>query len=91
MIFFEVNRYVCTVLEEMRTCVKNLSVWTIYKNRRHLTVLIEEAQTLVNRMESAIEDSKSYEDMMIERRELKKEIKQLNIDKKIVGEKIDEI
>ena len=39
------NRYICTVLDEMRDCVKT-------SNFSYLSGLIEEAQSLANRMES---------------------------------------
>jgi len=48
------SRYICTVLEEMRTCTKTL-------NFASLSSLIEEVQTLANRMESVLEDYKGGE------------------------------
>jgi len=48
------NRYVCDVLSEMRTMHKT-------RNYSGLMGLIEEAQTLVNRMEAALSDKKGYQ------------------------------
>jgi len=64
------NRYICTVLEEMRQCYKT-------RNFSYLEGLIEEAQSLGDRMESALED-KNY--IILNRKvlsKLKKEIKEL--------------
>lgn len=72
---FGPNRYLCDVLDEMRTCVKTL-------NFRPLDSLIEETQILANRMESALGDKrdiKRYHQMI---KELKKEIVKLEAKKK---------
>ena len=45
----EVSRYVCSVLDEMRTAIKVGRI-------DMLSGLIEEVQTLVNRMEARLED-----------------------------------
>ena len=47
------NRYLCDVLDEMRTCFKT-------RNFSFLLGLIEEAQTLGERMEAALGDKKDY-------------------------------
>ena len=47
------NRTMCGVLEEMRQCYKHL-------NFAPLPGLIEEAQTLANRMESGLGDKQDY-------------------------------
>ena len=47
------NRTLCDVLEEMRLCVKTL-------NFASMLGMIEEAQYMGNRMESAIEDQKDF-------------------------------
>ena len=64
------NRLVCNVLEEMRHCSET-------KNYSYLDGLIEEVQTLVNRMESKLHDSKDTEDLNEEIRESKVELKRL--------------
>ena len=68
------NRYVCSVLDEMRECLK---VWYGQSSKRHMAALIEEAQTLVNRMEAGLQDIKGHESLLEKRRKLKKEIKKL--------------
>lgn len=48
------TRYLCDVLEEMRKCFKT-------RNFSGLLGLIEEAQTLANRMEAGLGERKSYQ------------------------------
>ena len=70
------NRYLCTVLDEMRECVKTL-------NFSYLSSLIEEAQSLGNRMESHLFEIKDFE-------RLHKEIKDLKKKKKNLRKKVEE-
>ena len=67
---YGLNRYVCTVLEEMRKCLTthNFSV---------LPSLIEEAQILVNRMEAKLHDIKDLDTLHDKIKEKKKELKDL--------------
>ena len=71
------NRYLCTVLDEMRECVKTL-------NFSYLLGLIEEEQTLGNRMESRLFEIKDFE-------RLHKEIKALEKKKKKLKEEVEEV
>ena len=71
------NRMLCSVLEEMRDCVKTL-------NFSYLLGLIEEAQTLANRMESKLYEIKDFE-------RLHTEIKALEKKKKKLEEKVEEL
>lgn len=64
------NRTVCDVLSEMRKCVKTL-------NFSYLESLIEEVQTMVNRMEAGLWDQKDVERLREEKKQLKEEVKQL--------------
>ena len=64
------NRLLCTVLEEMRDCVKTL-------NFSYLSGLIEEAQSLASRMESRLYDMKDHDRLLDDIRDLKKEKKKL--------------
>jgi len=71
------NRYLCDILEEMRTTTKTL-------NFGMLLGLIEEVQTAGNRMEAALEDNRDAGDLRDEihnlkreRMKLKKEIEKL--------------
>ena len=88
------SRYACTVLEEARAAVKSMNHLTLPMAKRHLSTLIEEMQTVVNRMEAGLEDKDSYgsvreflrearADLKKERAELKKakkELKAINAD-----------
>ena len=79
---YGLNRYVCDVLEEMRTSVKTL-------NFAMIPSLIEEVQTMANRMEMALGDLKDLkllkEDIVDKKEELeslKDQIKNLEKKKK---------
>ena len=74
------NRLLCTVFDEMRECVKTL-------NFSYLLGLIEEAQSLANRMESRLYDMKEHDRLLDDIRDLKKKKKNL---KKIVNVVDDE-
>jgi len=67
---FYPNRLICTVLEEMRKCHET-------RNYAYLPGLIEEAQTLANRMEAKLEDNKDIKSAHERKRELKEDIKEL--------------
>lgn len=64
------HRYLCTVLDEMRECIKTV-------NFSYLLGLIEEAQTLANRMEARLFEMKDYERLHKDIRDLKKKKKKL--------------
>ena len=74
------NRLLCTVLDEMRDCVKTV-------NFSYLLGLIEEAQSLASRMESHLYDMKDHDRLLDDIRDLKKKKKNL---KKIVKETDDD-
>ena len=67
---YGLNRYVCDVLEEMRTSVKTL-------NFAMIPSLIEEVQTMANRMEMALEDMKDLKGLKEEIYDKKKEYETL--------------
>ena len=71
------NRLLCDVLGEMRDCVKT-------SNFSYLSGLIEEAQSLANRMESNLYDIKDFN-------RLHKDIKVLKKKKKKLEEKVEEL
>ena len=75
---YGLNRYVCEVLEEMRTCTKTLNFAVIPS-------LIEEVQTMVNRMEMALSDMKDLQSLKDNISEKKEELKEL--EKKIAKKK----
>ena len=64
---YGLNRYVCDVLDEMRTSIKTL-------NFAMIPSLIEEVQTMANRMEMALGDLKDLkllkEDIVDKKEEL---------------------
>jgi hypothetical protein len=74
------NRVVCSVLEEMRDQLKILRQGRDSENLYYIVgrylpsmeMLVEEAQTLVNRMEAGLED---WSDLRKLREEIKKEQK----------------
>ena len=63
------NRYICSVLDEMRECIKT-------HNYSYLSGLIEEAQMMANRMEATLWDQKKlatlHEDIKKAKKKLKK-------------------
>ena len=65
---YDINRYVCDDLEEMRTSVKTL-------NFAMIPSLSEEVQTMANRMEMALEDMKDLKSLKNEIHEKKEELK----------------
>ncbi len=67
------NRYVCDVLDELRELPKNL-------NFAPLVGMVEEVQTLVNRMEASLFDKSDIRDISKELRRLKLEKRQLESD-----------
>lgn len=75
------NRTCCDVLEEMRKCLKTM-------NFSYLEGLIEEAQTMANRMESALWDQADYRHKMKELKEAKEEIKELEAKKELLEKEI---
>lgn len=73
-----INRTICDTLEEMRKCYET-------RNFSYILGLIEEAQTLANRMEAKLYDVREIENLreMIselteEKDELRKQIKKLD-------------
>ena len=64
------NRTLCGVLEEMREQYKT-------RNFAGLLGLIGEAQSMGNRMESALEDKKSYKTLAERQRKLGKQLKKV--------------
>ena len=69
------HRYVCDVLAEMRTTTETL-------NFAVLLSLIEECQTMVNRMEAKLWEMKDIEDLHQEIKDLKKKKKEFENDLK---------
>ena len=76
------NRYLCDVLEEMRKCNET-------RNYGMLAGLIEEAQTMGNRMEAALSEQKDYhrwhDKVKKERAEYRSLLKETNKLRKATG------
>jgi len=71
---FGLNRTLCDVLKEMR----EFSKYTMEdKHRRVLMSLVEEAQTMGNRMEAKLFDNSEMDSAIEHKEKLKKEIKEL--------------
>ena len=70
-----INRSLCDVLEEMRNCCTTL-------NFSYLSGLIEEAQSMGNRMEAKLADIRDYKQLVEDKQKLYKEIKELKKEKK---------
>ena len=67
---YGLNRYICDVLEEMRTSTKTL-------NFAMIPSLIEEVQTMANRMEMALSDMKDLKALKEEIVDKKEELEKL--------------
>jgi len=65
-----INRTLCDVLDEMRKCVKT-------SNYSYLPGLIEEAQSMGNRMEASFESKRDVDEYEKQKKELYKELKEL--------------
>jgi GR25 family glycosyltransferase involved in LPS biosynthesis len=68
------SRYLCDVFDEMRKCHEQ-------HNYSYLPGLIEEAQSLANRMESTLRAKRDYEYYDREKKKLKKEVDKLEAKK----------
>jgi hypothetical protein len=78
------NRYLCDVLEEMRTCDKT-------RNFAPLLGLVEECQTLANRMENSLRDKGDVLRYEQRRPLLKDEIKELQWRKEELEEEVRQL
>ena len=75
---YGLNRYLCDVLSEMRTCTET-------SNYAYLPSLIEEVQVMANRMEASLYDKNDYTSIKKMIAEKKVELKKL--EKKIEKKK----
>lgn len=64
---YYLSRTICDVLEEIRKCHDT-------RNYSYLKGLIEEAQSMANKMEAALETVKDLERLEARRKELSKEV-----------------
>lgn len=75
------NRYLCSVLEEMRNQLKLLDNKNIDVYRSITAMQIEEVQSLGNRMEAALDDISDMDDLTEKYRQLKADIRRLKREK----------
>ncbi len=77
------SRTLCDVLEEMRKLDET-------KNYAGLLGLIEEAQSMGNRMEAKLTDLRDFKDFDEELREKKKELKKLRVQVRDLENKLED-
>lgn len=74
------NRYVCSVLEEMREQLKLLEEsYNVDRYKSLTSMMIEEVQTLVNIMEAGLSDQRDLLKLKEERRKLRNQVKKLKL------------
>jgi hypothetical protein len=78
------NRTLCDVLEEMRKCNET-------KNYSYLEGLIEEAQSMANRMEASLSDKHDYERARKAKKEEEKNLKELKKQIKKAEKKLEKL
>lgn len=83
-LFMWPNRTLCDALSEMRKAYET-------RNFSYLLGLIEEVQSMGNKMESALGDKKDVETFTRDRAKLKKEIKELEAQKYTLEETIADL
>jgi len=76
-----INRTLCDVLEEMRNSVKTL-------NFGYMSGLIEEAQSMANRMEAKLMTIRDWDSYNTEVKQLKKEVKELERRKDLLEDEV---
>ena len=76
------HRTICSVLEEMRSCNET-------KNYSYLLGLIEEAQSMGNKMESKLDLIKDFEELQDKYKELEEQKNELKKEIKSKGGKIN--
>ena len=79
--YYGINRYLCSVLEDMRRCCETL-------NFSPMKGLVEEAQIFGNRMESALADRKDLRKMNEQHSALRKKIMTLRKEVKDLEKKL---
>lgn len=77
------GRFICTVFEEMRECIKKL-------NFAPMPSLIEEAQIMANRMEESLENKGGIDSLREDIRKLKKIRKELYADVQKLNDQLPE-
>jgi len=68
------NRHICQALEEMRACYET-------RNFAALLGLIEEVQSMANRMESGLEDNRDLKKLTEDRQRLSEQVDKLRAER----------
>lgn len=71
------SRYVCSVIDEMRKIISVMDSHNIIRSKSILTTLVEECQTMVNRMEEGLSNFSDLEKLKKARSKLIKQCKEL--------------
>lgn len=74
---YYLNRTACDVLQEMRKCNENVSEHTVDRNKEVMLYLIEEAQSMYNKMEAGLSNHRDLVSMEEEHSKRRKELKAL--------------
>jgi peptidoglycan hydrolase CwlO-like protein len=88
------NRYVCDALKEIRANLDNIEKVStnrsIVISSSTIRALVEETQTMVNRMEAAIQDKNDLDYYKDKASDIKKEIKKLKKERDKLNKELDE-
>lgn len=85
------NRYICTVLEDMRRLLSVMKWYNFHKTKSTMAILVEDAQALANRMEAGLEDAADHGYNQLKFYKLKKEIRALQREKHSLKLEIDQL
>jgi len=85
------NRYYCSSLDECRVALGKLSIFNLWYFKKIFAILLEELQTLGNRMEAALEDKHDMHRYHDEAKKVHVELKALRMEKEELEVKIAEM
>ena len=88
---YYLNRTACDVLEEMRKLNKHLSRHTLTRHQEVMKYLIEEAQSMYNKMEAGLGDKRDLVSMSEEHAKQRKEYKKLQKELRELKAEIKEV
>ena len=71
------NRYVCYVIDEIRDFLKYSNLFTYKYCNARIRALLEEVQSLANKMEASLSDKHDYERIRVKVKKAKEELKLL--------------
>ena len=78
------NRYMCSALEEMRTILTKLDIHSIDRYKSLMAIMIEEVQTMGNRMEASLEDKGDVRKLTEKRAKLRREVEKLKAEVRLL-------